>query len=242
MSENFEKIKAAPLFDGIAETELPELLGVLEARSRRYAGGEIILNEGERTDSLGLVLSGSVLIVQDDFWGNRNILARITRGGIFAESFACTGERLTVGAQAESDCEIMRLKVEYVLKSCPKSCSAHSALVGNLIHELARKNLNFNSKLSHMGKRTTREKLLSYLSAQATKSGKNEFDIPFDRQQLADYLCVDGQRDVRSALRAQGRRSAEFKKSLYFAAITPSVRITDSIPTVQCLSGLFCMY
>ena len=86
-------------------------------------------------------MSGSVLIVQDDFWGNRNILARITRGGIFAESFACTGERLTVGAQAESDCEIMRLKVEYVLKSCPKSSSAHSALVGNLIHELARKNL-----------------------------------------------------------------------------------------------------
>lgn len=198
MFENFAEIKSASLFDGIAETELPELLGALEARSRRYAGGEIILNEGERTDSLGLVLSGSVLIVQDDFWGNRNILARITRGGIFAESFACTGERLTVGAQAESDCEIMRLKVEYVLKSCPKSCSAHSALVGNLIHELARKNLNFNSKLSHMGKRTTREKLLSYLSAQATKSGKNEFDIPFDRQQLADYLCVD-----RSAMSAQ---------------------------------------
>lgn len=81
MSENFEKIKAAPLFDGIAETELPELLGALEARSRRYAGGEIILNEGERTDSLGLVLSGSVLIVQDDFWGNRNILARIRAAG-----------------------------------------------------------------------------------------------------------------------------------------------------------------
>lgn len=198
MSENFEKIKTAPLFWDIEEAELPELLEALDAHSRRYQKGEIIMPEGEKTDSLGLVMSGSVLIVQDDFWGNRNILARITRGGIFAESFACTGERLTVGAQAESDCEIMRLKVEYVLKSCPKSCSAHSALVGNLIHELARKNLNFNSKLSHMGKRTTREKLLSYLSAQATKSGKNEFDIPFDRQQLADYLCVD-----RSAMSAQ---------------------------------------
>ena len=198
MFENFAEIKAAPLFDGIAETELPELLGALEARSRRYTGGEIILNEGERTDSLGLVLSGSVLIVQDDFWGNRNILARITRGGIFAESFACTGERLTVGAQAESDCEIMRLKVEYVLKSCPKSCSAHSALVGNLIHELARKNLNFNSKLSHMGKRTTREKLLAYLSAQARRAGSASFRIPFDRQQLADFLSVN-----RSAMSAE---------------------------------------
>jgi len=158
----------------------------------------VTLPEGEKTDSLGLVMSGSVLIVQDDFWGNRNIMARITQGGIFAESFACTGEKLTVGAEAESECEIMRLKVGHVLGSCPKSCAGHAKLVGNLISELARKNLNFNSKLGHMGKRTTREKLMSYLSAQAMKSGKNEFDIPFDRQQLADYLCVD-----RSAMSAQ---------------------------------------
>ena len=178
MSENFEKIKTAPLFWDIEEAELPELLEALDAHSRRYQKGEIIMPEGEKTDSLGLVMSGSVLIVQDDFWGNRNIMARITQGGIFAESFACTGEKLTVGAEAESECEIM--------------------LVGNLISELARKNLNFNSKLGHMGKRTTREKLMSYLSTQAMKSGKNEFDIPFDRQQLADYLCVD-----RSAMSAQ---------------------------------------
>lgn len=198
MSENFEKIEAAPLFFGIDEAELPELLEALDAHSRRYQKGEIIMPEGEKTDSLGLVMSGSVLIVQDDFWGNRNIMARITQGGIFAESFACTGERLTVGAEAESECEIMRLKVGHVLGSCPKSCAGHAKLVGNLISELARKNLNFNSKLGHMGKRTTREKLMSYLSAQAMKSGKNEFDIPFDRQQLADYLCIE-----RSAMSAE---------------------------------------
>ena len=151
MSENFEKIKAAPLFFGIDEAELPELLEALDAHSRRYQKGEIIMPEGEKTDSLGLVMSGSVLIVQDDFWGNRNIMARITQGGIFAESFACTGEKLTVGAEAESECEIMRLKVGRVLGSCPKSCAGHAKLVGNLISELARKNLNFNLAV-YMGK------------------------------------------------------------------------------------------
>lgn len=117
MSENFGKIKTAPLFWGIEEVELPELLEALDARSRRYQKGEIIMPEGEKTDSLGLVMSGNVLIVQDDFWGNRNIMARITQGGIFAESFACTGEKLTVGAEAESECEIMRLKFGHVLGS-----------------------------------------------------------------------------------------------------------------------------
>ena len=117
MSENFEKIKAAPLFFGIDEAELPELLEALDAHSRRYQKGEIIMPEGEKTDSLGLVMRGSVLIVQDDFWGNRNIMARITQGGIFAESFACTGEKLTVGAEAAEGRACARLVPEVVRRA-----------------------------------------------------------------------------------------------------------------------------
>ncbi len=186
------------LFRGLRRAQIREMLPCLSARQARFRRGQFLLRAGDRASSAGIILSGEAEVLQEDFWGNRNIMARITQGGIFAESFACTGEKLTVGAEAESECEIMRLKVGHVLGSCPKSCAGHSKLVGNLISELARKNLNFNSKLSHMGKRTTREKLLSYLSAQAMKSGKNEFDISFDRQQLADYLCVD-----RSAMSAQ---------------------------------------
>ena len=186
------------LFHGLREAQIREMLPCLSARQSRFRRGQFLLRAGDRVAFAGILLSGEAEVLQEDFWGNRNIMARITQGGIFAESFACTGEKLTVGAEAESECEIMRLKVGHVLGSCPKSCAGHSKLVGNLISELARKNLNFNSKLGHMGKRTTREKLLSYLSAQAMKSGKNEFDISFDRQQLADYLCVD-----RSAMSAQ---------------------------------------
>ena len=186
------------LFRGLRRAQIREMLPCLSARQARFRRGQFLLRAGDRASSAGIILSGEAEVLQEDFWGNRNIMARITQGGIFAESFACTGEKLTVGAEAESECEIMRLKVGHVLGSCPKSCAGHAKLVGNLISELARKNLNFNSKLGHMGKRTTREKLMSYLSAQAMKSGKNEFDISFDRQQLADYLCVD-----RSAMSAQ---------------------------------------
>ena len=94
MSENFEKIKAASLFWGIEEAELPELLEALDARSRRYQKGEIIMPEGEKTDSLGLVMSGNVLIalqnqVRPDFVGDdvealfngqtRNFLEHVAR-------------------------------------------------------------------------------------------------------------------------------------------------------------------
>ena len=196
--EVFPALSACSLFAGLTQDEIAAILPCLSARQAGFRRGQFLLRAGDEVRFAGVVLAGEVELLQEDFWGNRNIMARITQGGIFAESFACTGERLTVGAEAESECEIMRLKVGHVLGSCPKSCAGHAKLVGNLISELARKNLNFNSKLGHMGKRTTREKLMSYLSAQAMKSGKNEFDIPFDRQQLADYLCVD-----RSAMSAQ---------------------------------------
>ena len=62
---------------------------------------------------------------------------------------------------------------------------------------LAGRNLALTRKMGHMARRTTRDKVLSFLSAQALRAGGPAFDIPLDRQQLADYLAVD-----RSALSA----------------------------------------
>jgi CRP-like cAMP-binding protein len=55
--------------------------------------------------------------------------------------------------------------------------------------------------MEHITKRTTREKLLSYLSEQSRLHGSREFSVPFDRQGLADYLSVE-----RSALSAEMSR------------------------------------
>ena len=85
----------------------------------------------------------------------------------------------------------MFLNVKRVLTVCPSACEHHSRIIRNLLSELAEKNLRFSEKLTHMGQRTTRAKLLSYFSAEAQKRGTYEFDVPFSRQQLADYLAVE---------------------------------------------------
>jgi len=77
------------------------------------------------------------------------------------------------------------------LNVCPSACEHHSRIIRNLLGELAEKNLRFGEKLTHMGQRTTRAKLMSYFSAEAQRLGSYEFDIPFSRQQLADYLAVE---------------------------------------------------
>lgn len=168
------------------------MLSCLETREERFPKDTFLLRTGDTAESIGLVLSGSVLVVQEDIWGNRNILSKAGPGQSFAAAYACApGSVLNVSVLAETPVTAMFLNVKRVLNVCPSACAHHSRIIRNLLGELAEKNLRFGEKLTHMGQRTTRAKLMSYFSAEAQRLGTYEFDIPFSRQQLADYLAVE---------------------------------------------------
>lgn len=168
------------------------MLSCLETREERFPKDTFLLRTGDTAESIGLVLSGSVLVVQEDIWGNRNILSKAGPGQTFAAAYACApGSLLNVSVLAERPVTAMFLNVKRVLNVCPSACEHHSRIIRNLLGELAEKNLRFGEKLTHMGQRTTRAKLMSYFSAEAQRLGSYEFDIPFSRQQLADYLAVE---------------------------------------------------
>ena len=204
---------SSPLFRDIAPADLASLLDCLDARERAYEKGAWLLRRGEWTDRLGLVLSGTVHILREDFWGSRSIVGLAGPGEIFAESYALAGEPLEVSVLAASDARVLFLRVETALTGCGQ-------LTRNLTALLAEKNLTLTRKMRHMARRTTREKLLSYLSAQALRSGEPEFDIPMDRQQLADYLAVD--RSAMSAALGKLRDEGvlEFRKN-HFRLLEP---------------------
>ena len=129
--------------------------------------------------------------MQDDIWGNRN-LSKAGPGKTFATAFACApGSKLNVDVIAETPVTIMFLNINRILNVCPSACAHHNQIIRNILGELAEKNLHFSEKLQHMGERSTRSKIMSYLSAEAQRFGTYEFDIPFSRQQLADYLGVE---------------------------------------------------
>ena len=189
---NDAALLASPLFRGATSEEIAAMLPCLGASPRRFARGERILRAGEPTRYMGLVLTGSVLVEQEDVWGNRNILSKAGPGQTFAAAYACApGSVLKVSVAAETPATVLFLNVKRVLTMCPSACARHSRIIRNLLGELAEKNLRFGEKLTHMGQRTTRAKIMSYLSAEAQRLGTCEFDIPFSRQQLADYLGVE---------------------------------------------------
>ena len=199
MKKYLSVLRMAPVFSGMSDDDIEGVLSCLGGKTAEYDKDDYILHAGDTVETVGLLLSGSVLVVKEDFWGNRNIISRIMPGQIFAESFACApGAALSVSAVADEKCAVMWLGVRRILSTCPTACPRHSRVIENLLTELARKNLLINEKLGHMSQRTTRKKLLSYLSEEARRHGSAEFTIQFDRQQLADYLSVE-----RSAMSAE---------------------------------------
>ncbi len=192
MKDFLPVLRACPLFSGVSGEELTAMLSCLEPRRELFPRDAFLLRAGDTADSVGLVLSGSVLVIQEDVWGNRNILSKAGPGQTFAAAYACApGSVLNVSVVAETPVTAMFLNVARVLNVCPSACAHHSRVIRNLLGELAEKNLRFSEKLTHMGQRTTRAKLMSYLSAEAQRLGTYEFEIPFSRQQLADYLAVE---------------------------------------------------
>ena len=188
-----------PLFQGIAPKELEQMLGCLGASARQYGKGQTIYHVGENVEQMGVVATGSVHVVQDDVWGNRSIWAQVGPGQVFAETYASLpGEVLNVGVEAVEETQVLFLDVGRVLQVCPGGCPFHSRLLRNLLQVMALKNLNLTRKISHITPRSIRERMLAYLSNEAVRQGTMDFRIPFNRQQLADYLSVD-----RSALSAE---------------------------------------
>ena len=192
MKEFFPILRSSSLFSGVSEEELAAMLSCLDTRMEAFPKEAFVLRTGDTVESIGIVLSGSVLVIQEDIWGNRNILSRAGPAQTFAAAFACApGSILNVSVIADTPTTVLFLNVKRILHVCPSACSHHSRIIRNLLTDLAEKNLRFSEKLTHMGQRTTRAKLMSYFSAEAQRLGTYEFDIPFSRQQLADYLAVE---------------------------------------------------
>ena len=180
------------LFRGISPEEIKSMMGCLQAYTKNYTRGTIIHHAGDAVHSVGMVLSGSVSIENDDLWGNKSILDRVTPGQIFAENYACLpGELLMVNVVAVESTEILFLNTDKMFTVCSNTCMFHSKLVRNMLSISAQKSLNLSRRIMHTSSKSIRGRLLSYLSFQAAKHGSLEFEIPFNRQQLADYLSVD---------------------------------------------------
>ncbi len=192
MTEFFPVLRNCPLFQGVETRDLSGLLGCLRARALTFRKGQILFREGDPTDFVGIVLTGSIQVLREDYYGNRSMMGHVGPSELFGESYAFSGaDSLPVTIQADADSLVMLLSSRNIAACCAKACDFHNRMIANLLRIVSQKNLMLHQKIQVTAQRTTREKLMAYLLNQAKIANSNRFTIPFDRQALADYLEVD---------------------------------------------------
>ena len=168
------------------------LLDCLSARRCFYKKAEFIFHVDDAASSVGVIASGSVNVIQEDYWGNRTILAHGAPGEIFGEAYSCAEEqRLPVSVVAAEDSEIVLLDYRKIVTTCSSACIFHTHLISNMLRIVANNSITLTRKLEYVSKRTLREKILAFLSAESTRGNCSTVFVPFDRQELAEFLCVD---------------------------------------------------
>ncbi len=204
MYQMYQNVLSSELFRGIAEKDLSSMLRCLNARQLAIRKGDYILRPGEKIENIGIVLHGTLQIMKEDTDGDRTILAQLEPGSHFAEAFCCAGiVESPISIRADTDAAIMLLDFTRILHTCTHACVFHTKLIENMLFILANKNVQLQTRMEFLSKKTIRKRLLKYIR-HCSNGTTNTISIPFNREELANYLCVD-----RSAL---SRELAQLKK------------------------------
>ncbi len=215
MDKKFFMLEKCLLFNGIKTEDIEASLHYLGFSIKNYKKDEIILLAGNKMARLGIILAGQVDIDKEDALGNRSIVTQIWPGEIFAEAIVCAAEASPVTVVAATDAKVIFLSIQMLLTGDEEVPAFCARLVSNLLKILSYKNIELNRKIEYLSLRTIREKILAYLLAQHKSTGKNPFTIPFDRNQLAAYLCVDRSAMSRELGRMRDEKIVKFKKNLF---------------------------
>lgn len=214
-----------PLFRGISAQALEEMAEALRMHEERYRKDELILRAGTLTQSLGIVLAGSVTIESNDAWGTRTILGFAGKGEAFAETYALLPkEPLLVDVRSHESCCILFIRISLLAHYAEAQKLWATQLSQNLLMNAAKKNLMLSRRSFLIASKSVREKVMAYLNAESIKHKANMFEIPFNRQQLADYLNVERTALSKELSRMQADGYISYRKNRFTILAKESVR------------------
>ncbi len=209
-------MKKSVLFWDIKEEDLERVISCFDVKLSRYDRDEFVIHQGERAKGVGLVVSGQLHIIREDFLGNREILTEVGAGDIFDEVYAVLADEYqSIAVVAVQPTEAAFFSIDKMLTTCSSNCTFHNIIIKNMLRVMAQKNLMLTRKMAHLSRKSIREKLVSYLSDESSRQGKREIKIPFNRQQLADYLSVERSALSRELSKMKEEGLIEFYKNQF---------------------------
>lgn len=205
-----------PLFVGITLEDIKHILTCMDSRRQHFEKGTLIFMAYNSVPKIGILLSGKAQIVKENYHGDRMIIGTLSPGSLFGETYASMDlHTIPVSVEALENSLILLLDVNRILKICEKTCPFHQKLISNLLKIIATKNMQLNKKMSYITHKTIRGRLLAYLEDQAEKAQSERFEIPFNRNELSEYLCIDRSAMSRELSRMKKEGLLNFTKKTF---------------------------
>ena len=231
MEKYMPVLKQCSLFSGIEENQLSNLLKCLNSQVKKYQAEEYIFLSGDEINHIGIILSGGVEIIKENLAGNKHIIAILGNSHMFGEGIVCTAARISpVSVRVKAESDILLIPYERVIRSCGNSCNFHIRLIQNMMVVLGEKNVGLNQKMELLIIKGMREKLTSYLLSESSRSNAAIFQIPLNRNELADYLNVSRTSMCRELARMKDEGLIDYYGN--------SFKLIDKIQLMKCLEGV----
>ena len=209
-------VKSCPLFRGIDPADLGGMLKCMSAREIEPERGEFIMTTPGSAPLMGVVLAGEVEMISEDYFGKKSLLTVLPVGSVFGESYSCVKARnRSIAYQASGKCRVLLLDYDRILHACKLVCRFHHRMIENMVELIAEKNLELIEKLEVTSRTSIREKLLTYLTRQAERTGSATFQVPMGRTELAEYLCADRSAMTRELSRMREEGLIDFDKRTF---------------------------
>ena len=207
-------ISNTPLFDSVNNSEINDLLDCMNAHIEEYNKGKYIFFAGDEPSGIGIILQGNASILKEDIFGNRTIVGKLDSGDIFGEVFACAlVDELPVSVEADTHIKVLLMDYKKIITTCSSNCKFHNTLIKNMLKILAKKNMYLNNKNDILASKTIRDKLMKFFKTIAKEKNNLSFDIPYDRQELADFLGINRSAMTRELIKMKDDELIDFTKN-----------------------------
>lgn len=212
----YQLLKKCDLFRGMSEADIQHILNCLGSRKKSYRKNEYIFMEGEQYPKVGIVLSGAVQAIKETKTGDLILINQMKAGDTFGLSHVCGQvEYLPLSIISVDHSEILFIELNQLVQTCHNACQFHITMIKNALWLLAQKNLFLDTKMYYISHKTIRERILSYLEDQENRADADEFEISFNREQLADFLCVDRSALSRELSHLKAEGLIDYKKNWF---------------------------
>lgn len=230
---DLEQLKKSILFRDMETEDIRSLMGEMKARKQVCEKQEIVVRDGEFLPELAVLVSGALHLFHVDSAGNSNLLEILKEGDTLGMLNAVGKYRLHLSAVASQKAELLFLNVDGLLRGEALTTAAQVRFLQNLTLGLAQKAHRLSVKLEESVRRSTRDRIQDYLSAQYHKAGKKTFSIPLNRQELADFLFVDRSAMSSELCRMRDEGLIKFEKSRFELLIEMPITEEEIDPNEQ---------